>query len=71
MAILNAENLNGYEDQLAITLLLKYSLFIIGIGVYQIILIVLCCIDSEQSENIYGASPKYIDDTNMADQMNN
>lgn len=62
--------INGY-DLLTTTLFLKYSIFYIGIGVYQIILIVLCCIDSEQSENIYGASPKYIDDTNMADQTNN
>lgn len=65
MAIINAENLNGYEDQLAITLLLKYALFYIGIGIYQIILLVLCCFDSEQFENRYGASPKYVDDTNV------
>ena len=30
-----------------------------------IILLILCCLDSEQFENQYGPSPKYIDDTNL------
>lgn len=51
----------GYE--FIIALLLKYLLFSIGIFIYQIILLVFCCLDSEPFENDYGASPKYIDDT--------
>ena len=60
----NEDNLVGYEDQLAMTLILKYGVYSIAIAIYQVILLVLCCLDSEQVENKYGASPKYIETEN-------
>ena len=65
MAIVNVDNLTGYEGQLIFTLLLKYGIFAIAIFIYQLLLLVLCCLDSEQFENKYGTSPKYVDDTNL------
>ena len=65
MTVVNANNLHEYADQLIIILFLKYGIFTIIISTYQILLLVLYCIDSEQFENKYGASPKYVDDTNL------
>lgn len=65
MIVVNANNLHEYADQLIITLVLKYGIFAIVIGIYQILLLVLYCLDSEQFENKYGTSPKYVDDTNL------
>ncbi len=65
MAIMNAENLEDFDSYLAIGLLLKYGILTIVIGVYQVVLLVLCCLDSDQSENQYGPSPKYVDDGNL------
>ena len=65
MAIINEDNLVGYEDQLAMTLILKYGVYSIAIAIYQVILLVLCCLDSEQVENKYGSSPKYIEIENV------
>lgn len=64
MAIINEDNLIGYEDQLAMTLILKYGVYSIVIAIYQVILLVLCCLDSEQVENKYGSSPKYTETEN-------
>lgn len=61
--IIGTCNIQGHGYEFMIALLLKYLLFSIGIFIYQIILLVLCCLDSEPFENDYGASPKYIDDT--------
>lgn len=65
MVIMNAEKMDGYGWQEAIGFLMKYGLFYIGIGLYQIFLLVLYCLDGEQFENDYGASPKYVDDADM------
>lgn len=62
MSIINANNLAGYESQLVTTLLIKYSLFTIIISIYQVMLLVFYCLDSEPFENQYGASPKYVDE---------
>ena len=64
MAIINEDNLVGYEDQLVMTLILKYGVYSIAIAIYQVILLVLCCLDSEQVENKYGSSPKYTETEN-------
>jgi uncharacterized membrane protein YhaH (DUF805 family) len=64
MAIINEDNLVGYEDQLAMTLILKYGVFSIAIAIYQVVLLILCCLDSEQTENKYGVSPKYVEKEN-------
>lgn len=64
MIVVNADNLVGYEIQYVLALLLKYGIFVIVIGIYQILLFVLCCLDSEQFKNKYGTSPKYVDGTN-------
>lgn len=47
MAIINEDNLVGYKDQLAMTLILKYGVYSIAISIYQVILLVLCYLDSE------------------------
>jgi uncharacterized membrane protein YhaH (DUF805 family) len=64
MTIINEDYLIGYEDQLAMTLILKYGVYSIVIAIYQVILLVLCCLDSEQVENKYGSSPKYTETEN-------
>lgn len=65
MAVTSIKNFIGNEAQTLVTILLKYGIFMLIISVYQIILLILCCLDSEQFENQYGPSPKYIDDTNL------
>lgn len=49
------------NEELAVMLILKYVGLGFAITVYQIVLFVLCCLDSEKSENKYGPSPKYIE----------
>ena len=68
MSIVYSNNFAGYEEQLVNTLLLRYGIFTIGIGIYQVILLVLCCFDSEEYENQYGPSPKYVDDENLEEE---
>lgn len=51
---------NEFGDDLLMEFLLKYSILSVLIIIYKIILLVLCCLDSEPYENIYGESPKYI-----------
>lgn len=65
MTILNMDELVEYKYQFFVEMYIKYGLFLIGIGLYQIILFGLCCLDSEQYENEYGESPKYIDDDSI------
>lgn len=65
MAMVNAGRMNGYGEQEAISFIMKYGMFSIGIGLYQIYLLVLYCLDGDQFENDYGESPKYIDDTDV------
>lgn len=60
MVYLNADNMYGYGSEIIWTFLLKYSLFSLLIGIYKVVLIVFCCIDSEPYENNYGESPKYM-----------
>ena len=59
MCYLNVDNMEGYEDQLGYTLLLKYGIWFLVIAIYQIILFIFMCFDSDQYENDYGISPKY------------
>lgn len=58
MGIINPE-VFGYS--FIITLILKHCIFFIITFGYQILLWILCCLDSEPRENRYGASPKYIE----------
>ncbi|MBR5324684.1 MAG: DUF805 domain-containing protein [Muribaculaceae bacterium] len=58
--------LNGYEfedyDSFVFEyIVLKGILFIGAIAIYDVFLLILCCIDSDKGENKYGPSPKYID----------
>lgn len=55
-----SNGLYGNEEFTMWTFVLKYLLLFVVISIYRIVLIVLCCIDSEPHENIYGKSPKYI-----------
>ncbi|MBQ7421433.1 MAG: DUF805 domain-containing protein [Prevotella sp.] len=59
MAYLNADNMNGYGDEIMWAFLLKYSLLSVLIVIYKIVLIVFYCIDSEPYKNDYGESPKH------------
>ena len=43
-------------------LYLKYIILTVAIGFCEILLLVLCCLDSEHTENDYGASPKYVEE---------
>lgn len=60
MTVVNADNLEVYEYQFFVSVLLKYSLFILAVVFFQVLLLVFCCVDSDKSENRYGTSPKYI-----------
>lgn len=59
MASLNTDNLQGYEDGFAYTFLLKYGVWALAICIYQLVLLVFYCLDSDVYENDYGESPKY------------
>lgn len=59
MAYVNADDLQGYEDGFAYTFLLKYGLWVLAICIYQLVLLVFYCLDSDIYENKYGESPKY------------
>ncbi len=62
MVVMNADNMRSYEGNLIFTFMAKYSVWFLIIAVYKIVLLVFMCIDSEQYENKYGKSPKYIDE---------
>ncbi|MCD8310746.1 MAG: DUF805 domain-containing protein [Prevotellaceae bacterium] len=51
----------GESDELYLALFLKFGLYLFIIFIYQIVLFVFCCIDSERHTNKYGASPKYVE----------
>lgn len=59
MACINADELKGYGDTLILAIIAKYILWALGIGVYQFILLIFMCLDSEKCSNKYGDSPKY------------
>jgi len=59
MSYVNTDDLQGYEDEFGYSLLLKYGLWMLAIFIYQIVLFVFYCLDSEVGENDYGESPKY------------
>jgi len=52
--------LSNIGFDIILTWLLKYSLLSILIFIYEVVLIILCCIDSDPYENKYGKSPKYV-----------
>ncbi len=49
-----------HGDELYLSLLIKYSIFLIIISIWKIILLVFYCMDSEPHANKYGESPKHI-----------
>ena len=53
-------NIFEYE----IYLVIKIIIGIIIVAVYDIVLLILCCIDSDKEENEYGQSPKYVTEEN-------
>lgn len=57
MASTNGTELNA--DYSNFRIFLPIFLFILVSLIYQIVLFVLCCLDSEVDENQYGESPKY------------
>lgn len=62
MYFVNEDNFNGNEDQMFLALLAKYSIFLLIILIYKIVLLIFLCLDSEQCENDYGPSPKYVEE---------
>ena len=60
MVYLNARNMHGNGDEIMWAFLLKYSVLSVLIVIYKIVLIVLCCFESDPYENDYGESPKYV-----------
>lgn len=59
MMAINEDNMRGYEDQFFLTIAMKYGIWLLIIFVYQIVLLVFFCMDSQVEENEYGVSPKY------------
>lgn len=43
-----------------VSLILKYGLYYLILLIYQLVILVFCCMDSDPYENAYGPSPKYI-----------
>lgn len=60
MASIHSDTLQYYEDDLAFKFIAKYSIWLLIIGFYKIIMLVFMCLDSNDYENEYGESPKYI-----------
>lgn len=61
MAVVNADDISGYADLFFAAMFIKYTALFVGIGIYQLVLLVFYCLDSESFENYYGPSPKYQD----------
>ena len=61
MLAMNGHDVTEYETIFMNTVVLKYILFLMGIAIYDIIFLILCCFDSETTENKYGPSPKYVE----------
>lgn len=59
MMIVNAANMVDYGEDIVYVFVMKYLLWIIVIFIYQVVLLIFMCIDSEIEENDYGESPKY------------
>ncbi len=59
MMIINAANMVDYGEDIVYVFVMKYLLWIIVIFIYQVVLLIFMCIDSEIEENDYGESPKY------------
>lgn len=51
-----------YQTAAVFKATLKYIAFIICIAIYDIVILVFCCQDSDQEENKYGPSPKYVEE---------
>lgn len=64
MAISSEDNPIDFDVQLIPMLIVKYWVYSIAIAIYQVTLIVFFCLDSDQVENKYGASPKYVETDN-------
>lgn len=60
MASIHSDTLQYYEDDLAFKFIAKYSIWLLIIGCYKIVMLVFMCLDSNDYENEYGESPKYI-----------
>ena len=52
---------HGNDIEFMIFFLFKYIVFAIAIAICQIVLLIFCCLDSDQNTNKYGASPKYVE----------
>lgn len=60
MVIINAKGNVDFAPYILLAFMTKYIVWIILINIYNVILLILLCIDSEPEANKYGESPKYI-----------
>ncbi len=60
------EDFNNIPES-EIFLVIKFVIGIIIIAIYDIVLLILCCIDSDKGENKYGPSPKYVAEENNSE----
>ena len=60
MVIINAKGNVNCAPYILLAFMTKYIVWIILINIYNVILLILLCIDSEPEANKYGESPKYI-----------
>lgn len=60
MVIINAKGNVDFTPYILLGFITKYIVWIILINIYNVILLILLCIDSEPEANKYGESPKYI-----------
>jgi uncharacterized membrane protein YhaH (DUF805 family) len=59
---INSYGMPEVDAENVLTVTLKYMAFLLCIAIYDIIVLVFCCLDSDQEENEYGPSSKYVDE---------
>lgn len=60
MVIINAKGNADLIPYVLLAFMTKYIVWIILINIYNVVLLILLCIDREPEANKYGESPKYI-----------
>lgn len=60
--IVSNSDIDSFDGSELTSLLLKYLLFLLATVIYNIIMLIFYCMDSEPGTNSYGPSPKYIEE---------
>ena len=61
MAGMNTNYIYGNEPYFVYSFITKYIIWILMIAIYKVVMLIFMCLDSDQYENDYGESPKYVD----------